>query len=269
MNDMTAPASTPVLDRDTVQRLVAEVIRRIHAEGQTAVPATPSHPAAHASTSTAAPASSYGAPEPKAGAATLADRVITLHSLERLPAGTRQVVVDAKAVVTPSARDYAKEAGLAIVRGGATAPAAAAPSRPFLIAHAQCKADPSTKAAAIARAVPAAQQLPPSGLADLVTAIATHASRDAARGILFTSRPAVAAILANRSASLRAVTGRDAASLSAAAADCQANLLVVDPAAFTGSLERLCADFANRLAAPLPSELATAPTGCGCKSHAH
>ena len=257
---MTPAASTSPIDRDTVQRLVAEVIRRIQAEA-TATPAAPASPAA-------APASSYGAPEPKAGAATLTGRVITLHAVERLPAGTRQVVVDSKAVITPSARDYATEAGIAIVRGAAAgSPVSTAPPRPFLIAHAQCGTDPAVKAAAIVRAVPGSQQLPSSGLADVITAIATHASRDAARGILITSRPAVAAILANRSASLRAVTGRDAASLSAAATDCQANLLVVDPTAFTGSLERLCTDFANRPAAPLPSELATAPSGCGCKTH--
>jgi hypothetical protein len=261
---MTHTASTPALDRDTVQRLVAEVLRRIQAESKAAPVAAP---VAQASAIAAAPASSYGAQEPKATAASLAARVITLNALERLPVGTRQVAVDAKAVITPSARDYAKEAGIAIVRGGTTASAAAAPPRPFLIAHSQCKADPSAKAAAIARTVPAAQQLPPSGFADLIAAVALHASRDAARGILLTSRPAVAAILANRSASLRAVTGRDAASLSAAAADCQANLLIVDPAAFTGGLERLCADFAARPPAPLPSELATAPTGCGCKTH--
>lgn len=262
---MTPAASTSPIDRDTVQRLVAEVIRRIQAEAK-AAPAAPA--ATPASPAAAAPASSYGAPEPKAAAVMLADRVITLHSLERLPAGTRQVVVDPKAVITPSARDYAKEAGIAIVRGAAAvAPASATPPRPFLIAHAQCANDPAAKAAAIARAVPGSQQLPPSGLADLLTAIATHASRDAARGILLTSRPAVAAILANRSASLRAVTGRDAAALSAAATDCQANLLIVDPKTFTGSVERLCSDFAARPAAPLPSELASAPSGCGCKSH--
>ena len=262
---MTPAASTSPIDRDTVQRLVAEVIRRIQAEAK-AAPVAP--PAAQASPAAAPAASSYGAPEPKAAAATLADRVITLHALERLPAGTRQVVVDAKAVITPSARDYAKEAGIAIVRGATTgAQVSATPPRPFLIAHTQCANDPAAKAAAIARAVPGSQQLPSSGLADVISAIATHASRDAARGILLTSRPAVAAILANRSASLRAVTGRDAASLSAAATECQANLLIVDPKAFTGSLERLCTDFANRPAAPLPSELASAPSGCGCKSH--
>ena len=113
------------------------------------------------------------------------------------------------------------------------------------------------------------RRLPSSSSDTVIAAIAMHASRDAARGILLTSRPAVATILANRSASLRAVTGRDATQLAAAAADCQANLLIVDPAAFPGGLERLCGDFAARPAGPLPSELASAPAGCGCKSHAH
>jgi hypothetical protein len=117
--------------------------------------------------------------------------------------------------------------------------------------------------------VPGAQRLPSSGLADVIAALATHASRDAARGILLTGRPAVAAILANRSAYLRAVTGRDATHLAAAAAACAANLLVVDPAAFAGGLERLCADFATRPSGPLPPELAAAPAGCGCQAHPH
>lgn len=262
---MSPDTPTPALDRDAVQRLVAEVIRRIHAESPRpaspaapASPAVPSHPAV----------SSYGAPDARSGIATLADKVVTLAVLQSLPRGSRQVVVDARAVVTPAARDHAKESGLAIVRATATT-AGAVPVRPFFVAHAQCAGDPVAKAAAIARAVPGAQQLPPSGLADLVAALATHASRDAARGILLSSRPALAATVANRSASLRAVTARDPSGLAAAAAECQANLLVVDPASFQGGLERACAEFAGRVAGPLPSELAAAAPGCGCKNHPH
>jgi pyruvate/2-oxoglutarate dehydrogenase complex dihydrolipoamide acyltransferase (E2) component len=256
MNDMKPAFSLPI-DRDTIQRLVAEVILRIQAEGRPLPPASSPAPSV----------SVGGAPEPKAPAATFADRVITLHALERLPAGTRQMVVDATAVITPSARDYARDAGIVIVRGGRGGPGAVAPPRPFLVAHAQCASDPAAKAAAIVRAVPGGQQLPPSGLADVIAAIATHASRDAARGILLTSRPALGVIMANRSASLRAVTGRDAASITAVAADCQANLIVVDPATFSGILERLCVDFTNRAAGAIPVELAAPATGCGCKAH--
>lgn len=238
--------STPIPDRATVERLVAEVLRRLAAEARP---------------SAAAPAA-----RPAAAGVALADRVVTLAALERLPAGTTRVVIDARAVVTPSARDHARDAGIAFDRGAS--PAAAA-GRSFLVATAACAADPAAKAAAIARAVPGAQRLPASGLADVVAALATHASRDAARAVLLTSRPAVAVILANRATSLRAVTGRDAATIAAAAADCQANLLVVDPAAFAGGLERPCTDFATRPMGSLPAELAAAPAGCGCKTHAH
>ena len=192
----------------------------------------------------------------------------TLALLERVAAGTRQVAIDPRAVVTPSARDHARDVGLAIVR---TAAASGLPAavRPFLVATAACAADPGTKAAAIARAVPGASRLPASGISDVIAACALHAARDAARGILLTSRPAVAVILANRSASLRAVTGRDAATLAAHAAACAANLLIIDPATFSGGLDRLCADFATAPTGPLPAELATAPAGCGCTSHPH
>ena len=248
--------STPMtLDAAAVQALVAEVVRRILAAQ-----------APTAATKPAAPS-----PQPAAAASETAmsipDRVITLAHLERLPAAVREVVVDAKAVITPSAREHAKDAGISLVRGqpgGTTAVAVAA--RPFVIAQAACRGDASARTAAIARAVPSAQQLPASGLADVVAAIAAHASKDAARGVLLTGRPAVAVVLANRSASLRAVTARDAASLAAAAADTAANLLVVDPGQFTGgSLERICADFHRTASGPLPAELAATPPGCGCK----
>jgi hypothetical protein len=241
------------LDAAAVQALVAEVVRRIRV----------------AQAPTAATQSAAPPPQPPAAASgaalSIPDRVITLAHLERLPATVREVVVDAKAVITPSAREHAKDSGISLVRGkpvGATAVAA----RPFVIAQAACRVDASARTAAIARTVSGGQQLPASGLADVVAAIAAHASKDAARGVLLTSRPALAIVLANRSASLRAVTGRDAASLAAAAAETAANLLIVDPGQFTGSsLERLCADFHRVASGPLPAELTAAPSECGCK----
>lgn len=263
---MTQASPTTSFDRDTVQRLVTEVLRRLHVEAGVAavVPAQP-----------VAVASGYGAQEAKQAGVSMPDRVITLavleklEKLEKLPSGTRSLVIDAKAVITPSARDYAKESGITLVRAGSAAGGGVAAARPFLIAHADCKGDPAAKAAAIARSVPGSQHIPPSGLAEVIAALSLHASRDAARAILLTGRPAVAAILANRSSSLRAVVGRDVASLAAAAAETQANLLIVDPAVFPGGLERLCADFAGRPAGQVPGELATSAPGCGCKGHAH
>jgi hypothetical protein len=253
--------STPrTLDAAAIQALVAEVVRRIQAAH--AIQPTPAAPAR--GPSVAAPVL-----VPVTAAFSIPDRVVTLAHLERLPAGIREVVVDAKAVITPSAREHANDAGITLLRGTAAA-LPAAPARPFVVAQAACRGDVSARTAAIVRAVPGSQQLPASGLADVIAALAGHASKDAARGVLLTGRPAVAVVLANRSASLRAVTARDAATLVAAAADTAANLLIVDPAQFTGgSLERLCADFHRAASGPLPAELAAAPAGCGCKSHPH
>jgi hypothetical protein len=249
---------TPQLDAAAIQALVAEVVRRILA-GQATAGAAPRSPA-----SGLPPAAPAGV-----GAASISERVVTLAHLERLPAGVREVMLDARAVITPSARDHANDAGITLVR---TTPAAErnASARPFVVAQAACRGDVSARTAAIVRAVPGSQQLPASGLADVIAALAGHASKDAARGVLLTGRPAVAVILANRSASLRAVTARDPATLAAAAADAAANLLVVDPVQFTGgSLERLCADFHRAASGPLPAELAATPPGCGCKTHPH
>lgn len=242
-------------DPETIRRLVAEVIARL----TVAAP-----PAADA----AAAASTSGRPQRADGVA-LPERVVTLATLERLPSGTARIVVGATAVVTPSAREHARDAGIEIVRStSTTSPQPAA--RPFIVAHAECGGDAATRCATITRHVAGAQQLPATGLADVVAALAVHAARDGARGILLAGRPAAAAVLANRSPGLRAVTGRDAAGLLAAAAECAANLIVVDPRAFpAASLDRMCVEFARRDAGPVPAELAAAPSPCACKGHAH
>jgi pyruvate/2-oxoglutarate dehydrogenase complex dihydrolipoamide acyltransferase (E2) component len=255
--------STPAIDRDTIQALVAEVLRRIQAQAPGQPPA-----AAPASPSTAtAPASSYGAPQNITTGPTLSDRLITAAVVEGLSVGSGRVTIAARAVVTPAAADLARERGIDLVR---TATPASRVALPFFVAHAQCRGNAAPRAAAIARAVPSAQQLPTTGLVELIDALAAHASRDGGRGILLTSRPYVALILANRSASLRAVTARDLAAMNTAISDCEANLIVVDPAGFSaGALERLCTDFASRHGLNPPPELSKSPAGCGCKSHAH
>ncbi|MFM7108422.1 MAG: hypothetical protein ACKOZU_07470 [Planctomycetaceae bacterium] len=246
---MAAPVP-PQLDAAAIRILVEEVVRRITARG----PAT------------TGAASMAVAPTPQA--VTITDAVVSLAHVERLPAGTRELVVSARAVITPAARDRARDAGIAIARE--PAPRADAPSAhriPFVIAHVDGRPEVATRAAAVARAVPRAQRLPATGLADVVSALALHASRDGARGVLLTSRPALAVAVANRAPSLRAVTARDATTLAAAVADCAANLLVVEPTAFAGGLERACADFADRPGGPVPPELAPAAAGCACKGH--
>jgi hypothetical protein len=280
-----ADAPPPHLDAAAIKSLVEEVVRRIRA-GVASGTAFHSHPAGGSplpvgeggrspgdgvsiAPRTAGTLTPTPLPKGEGISASLADAVITLAHVERVPAGTRELAVSARAVITPSARDRAREAGITIVRHASTAAAVASPSRPFVIAQADGRGGATGRAAAIARLVPHAQRLPATGLADVVATLALHVSRDAARGVLLTSRPATALILANRAPGLRAVTARDPAGLAAAAAETAANLLVFDPAAFAGGLERACADFAARPAGPVPPELAQGAAGCGCKAHPH
>lgn len=251
-----SPAS---IDPEAVRAIVAEVLRRINAVpagGRPSAPPSGNQPATSAAT-------------PAAAGVFLPGRVIAVAMLEKLPPGTVRVTVEATAVLTPSAREHARDMGITIERAMKVGGQRAAASLPFVVAQAECGgAGAATRAAAIARAVPGAAQLPATGLADVITALALHASRDGARGILLTGKPAVACVLANRSASLRAVTARDPAALAAAAADCSANLLVVDPATFpAAALSRMATELATRPGPEIPAPLAARPAGCGCKGH--
>lgn len=251
---MATSAPSPS-DAETIRSLVAEVVRRLRNEMSLASAAAPvaARPSAPATASSAV------------AHVTLPGRVISLVLLERLARGTRRVAIEAGAVITPSAREFARDKGITIDRVVAGSHSAGVP---FIVARAECVRDASAHAAALTRIVPGSMQLPATGLADVVAAIALHASRDAARGILLTSRPVVAMILANRSASLRAVTARDPSTLVAAAADVAANLIIIDPATFPmAALQRMAADFATRAAPEVPAALAARPAGCGCKGH--
>lgn len=254
------PTTAATISQQDVARLVTEVIRRIRAEaGPLASAAPPAAPS----------------PAPTAVAVvSLSDRVVSAEILERLPAGTRRVRLPQRPVITPSARDLARDRGIELLPAAAQPVATA--GRPLVIARADCQSDVSRLAASISRAVPASQQLPAAGLASALTAIADQAGRDAARAILLTDSPAVACVAANRHPSLRAVTAADAAGIEAAAEACAANLLIVEPARFSAhSLERLAARFAAGPTQTPPAALTAAvsatapkPAGCNCQ-HGH
>jgi len=258
---MNAPAFTP----DQIARIVREVLRRIRADLQPAG-AMPAAPAAPALPAAQAPAA---APTAAAGVFQLAEKLITAASLAAIPAGTKTVMLRHDALITPSGRDAARAAGCTLLRnakGAQATPGTAPVSRPFFIAAAECPGDSAGRTAGLVRVLSNAQQLPSTGLTDVVASLGLHLTRDGGRGILLAGRPHVAVALANRSAGVRAVTARDTTTLLAAAQECAANLLVIAPRDFSASsLERIGSTFATGNPGPAPAELAPpAAAGCAC-----
>lgn len=254
---MNSQAFTP----EQIAAVVREVMRRLiradlPSEGLLA-PVSPAPPAA---------ASAGSQP---AGSVTIAERLVTGASLATVPAGTRVVSLRHDALITPSARDAARAAGITLVRsakgaGNVTGPAAQ--PRPLFVATADCPGDIAARTASLVRALPNAQRLPATGLSDVVASLGLHLTRDGGRAILLAGRPHVATALANRSAGVRAVTARDTQALLAAAEECAANLLVVSPRDMSGaSLERIAVTFATRAPVALPADFAPAtPAAAAC-----
>ena len=243
------PKQTPTVSQQDIAHLVTEVISRIRQQ--------------------TAPTLAQARQSNSSATIRISERVIGAETIERLPSGTSQVRLPHRAVVTPSARDAARERGITL--NPEAEPAAATKGRPLIIARAECRADIAGLAAVISRAVPTSQQLPAAGMASALASLADHAERDAARGLLLTDNTAVACVAANRHQALRAVTANDAATLEADSTACGANLLIVDPRRFPArSLERIVTTLTTREATP-PASLTSQPqsTGCGCRQGAH
>lgn len=88
---------------ELIERIVREVIRRLLAMGLP--PATPG--STLGATPTAAPARF-----------SITDKLVTTKTLEAIPAGVVELIIPAKSIVTPLARDEAKAKGMRLTRSG-------------------------------------------------------------------------------------------------------------------------------------------------------
>ncbi|MGV3484921.1 MAG: hypothetical protein ACO1RT_10930 [Planctomycetaceae bacterium] len=81
--------SSPSLD-EFIERIVREVIRRLRAEHEGTKPGE----------------SNFA----------LTERLITAATIESIPAGTREITIAERAILTPLARDEARDRGIRIIR---------------------------------------------------------------------------------------------------------------------------------------------------------
>jgi hypothetical protein len=92
---------------ELIERIVREVIRRLLAMGLP--PATPGSTLGSTlgATPTAAPVRF-----------SITDKLVTTKTLEAIPAGVVELIIPAKSIVTPLARDEAKAKGMRLTRSG-------------------------------------------------------------------------------------------------------------------------------------------------------
>ncbi len=239
-------------DPDMIRQLVSEVVARIRSQDEHAI-----------SESTCSETANVSGPSTFV---TIDDRVITLATITHLPKDSTAVHIQPKAVVTPSALESARDQGIRIVRS-ASSPSEETNALPFIIGQAECDGSWAQRYASIIQDIPHAQQLPASGLTDVITTMAMHASRNGARGVLLCGRPHAALVLLNRNPGVRAVMSHDPRSLEFAIHECAANIIIVNPKIFPrGSLRRACTDFASAQSLGIPDELTpvTSPP-CPCQ----
>jgi len=259
MTDSLTASMSPAEREQLVARIAAEVVRRLSvAPPQAATAVSAPQPSASATATARAEAAGTGP--------MLAEKVIVLATVARLPRDLREVTVRQDAVLTPSAREWLADHRIAIRRIAASAASATPAASPaFLVAASDLPARAAGQAAAVARAVPGGQQLPATGLASLIDAFAEAASRNGSRGLLLTPRPAAAALMANRKRTIRAVVATSVREALAVAEECRATLVVLDPSRLgPGSLQRVAIEFAKQSHQPLPADLAEACRPCGC-----
>jgi ribose 5-phosphate isomerase RpiB len=158
-------------------------------------------------------------------------RVVTLSELGERLTGIRQVVVPAKAIVTPAARDELQRRKIALVRASQASASVSPPAGAMRLAAvvAGSAADPAAVSAALASEGIGVETEKMDCLIAATDRLAGQLSQGMTLGLLLTSYPAAALCLANRLAGVRAVLGSDAQTVAAATASVGANLLVVDP----------------------------------------
>ncbi|HUY87539.1 MAG TPA: hypothetical protein VMV10_02275 [Pirellulales bacterium] len=159
---------------------------------------------------------------------TIASRVVTLAEIEGKLEGIEQLVVPAKAVITPAARDLLRLKQIDI--GYALPAKAASRSRLLLVVGAaETKYDATSLIQAVVREGTTVERMARTGLVQVVGEMCEEATKGGKLGLLLTSETAAASCLANRRAGVRAVVATSAAATPRAVRAVGANVLVIDP----------------------------------------
>lgn len=193
--------------------------------------------------------------EPK-GTLPIASRIVTLAELQGRLEGINQLVVPAKAVITPAARDLLRLKQIDV----SYAVPARATSRsrlPLVVAAAETKYDAANLIQAVVREGTAIERLAQTGLVQVVRELGDEAAKGGKLGLLLTGETAAALCLANRRAGVRAVAATSVAATPRAVRSVGANVLVIDPASRGAfEMQRIASQFIAGAPYACPAEYA-------------
>ena len=198
---------------EDIQRIVDEVVRRLCnsvSDGSDVEPITVSAPIHN----------------DRGGDVRLAERVISLDSLDERIQGVDRIVLSARAVITPAARDELRQRGIVVTHASSEVES----GRKLVVCLTELNQDSSLdviKRESSGRWT-TIEMLRSDNLVTVVGTLADRLIGGGVHGILVTSVPTVAVCLANRYSSIRAAWIHDASEVAAATQLIGANLLIVE-----------------------------------------
>ena len=198
-----------ISDATEIDRIVAEVLRRLEAQGRGAAAALGSN-----------------------GELTVEDRVVTMSVLNGRLDNVRRVTVRTGAVITPAVRDELRDRGIevthdAVCSGEIGKKNSADKVRLFIAATPPCDAVPLVSAT---RGEADVTTVPFNDVIESVEQLAASLARGNCLAVLLTSDAEAALCLANRHRGVRAVGAGSASAVARSATAVGANLLIADPA---------------------------------------
>ena len=207
-------------DSQMIEKVVAEVLRRLSALGE-----TPRDDSAAAATPPAPPV-----PAPGPDALVLDARVITTATIHERLKGVRRVVVDQHAVVTPSVKDELRKRNIRLERQDASAEASDSAE---LAVVRYTHGDDAVRTAATLPLPANAVDRVHDDLAAAVACVSKRVRDGKQVVVLLTDETLQAACLLNRSPDVRAAIAVTANDVRQAVSAIGVNVLVIDPRAMT------------------------------------
>ncbi|HZZ29867.1 MAG TPA: RpiB/LacA/LacB family sugar-phosphate isomerase [Pirellulales bacterium] len=190
------------------------------------------------------------------GELTLTEKVISAESLANRLNGVQRVIVSARAVVTPAARDSLKEKNITLVR---SLQAAAAKPSQLIVASSVSKKGAAFDCADVLGQLRQrgmeVEELPAVGVAQAAANIAAAVESGKKLGVLLTDQAAAALCIANRQRGVRAAMVTNRGELNDLVQNLGVNLLVIDALRRSKSeIQRLVEAFAASPAQACPAQ---------------